>query len=213
MTISADGGWLLATFFLALLGIGVLAYRKRWPSRKRRLVVVGGSSAVVQKMTGSTVKKRKFTFPFRTIVTWVIGIAVALLIIFFAIPFFGWAVDTILHDVLGTKIVYPPATRERVIVLPKVRISRTYSLSLDDGIMPDWIQVPSGYKAVYALQNAPTGATIGMQCSSALDKPPLTAGGTKYWCDVPNTIGRWFRPYIYEHAQKSVVFQYHFERL
>lgn len=150
-------------------------------------------------------------------------ILLALLVVWYAIPLLGGVVDTFNHVVFGDRIVRPstvipgPRTDVGTTEEPsRIQIeSQNYKVAITDGIMPDWIRIPDGYRMMYRTEGLPDGKTdIGRQCSSAIEGPPYTANDESYWCKPESDImGRWFRPYIYEHGEKMLVFYYHFRHV
>lgn len=222
MTITADGGWLTAILLIGLLVVGIMAYRKRWPARRRAFVAVGDSTTKEERKESEQKKEKhsgghekKHSFSVGTLLMWLIIIALAIYIIFH-LP----AIIDGFFRLAGIKVVQPApvATRQYPVAVPipaPKEQSQTYTIKLEDcGCeMPRWVRIPDGYRLDYTVDGLPAdNQTIGTQCSSALEEPPLDATGEAYWCSS-SAIGRWWRPYIYQHAERTAVVHYHFQQL
>lgn len=226
-------GWIVALVTLAAFSaFGYAAYRKRWPSSpKLRLATFNGapvdSGSVPEKETakkdnkdshskkddhqssdhpGSSVKDKIVTA-----VIWVVSVLVVMYLLVAAVHWlFGAGTFTNTRTGGIVRTAPPIAGSSSAKTVDPAPASDDCSVTLVDGVMPDWIKVPKGYAADI---NAEGQANIGMQCSFTDDSPPKDADGPNYWCSGPKPIAPWFRPYIYQHAAATVTFHCHLRRI
>jgi len=224
MTISPDGGWFTAILLIGLLVVGIMAYRKRWPtSPKPALIVVGEprpTPAPAKEPAKSATKHDNLTAIGGKLLIGLIIVAVL------AYIFVHWSDLTATR----TKTTATVVTHESSHVVQRasanaasggsdgladqLRIeAETYTIELTDGAMPGWINGHKGYKAYYEVtSDGNPVSTIGRQCSSALEKPAQDAGGEEYWCDSDHPSATWFRFYIYDHEVPKATVKVYFRR-
>lgn len=222
MTITADGGWLAAILLILLLIVGVMAYRKRWPSRRPAFVVVGGLSVDESQQKTAREPEKKFSdgrgsklaLYIGKILLWVLLILVGIfLIIHFGEEILGLSGWTIPHSksvqTMPPQPVNVGPTKADVLARDRAERNRIegerFVSTLQYGERHPWIRVPDGgYVTTFTVDDH---KVVGTQCSSSIDEPLIDSSGEECQDGV---TAYWIRFYVWSADEGPVTVRYQF---
>lgn len=229
MSITADGGWFTAVLLIALLFVGMMAYRKRWPAARRPVLAVVDGTTVVEDAP-KPAKKEKHShghggghtiLSLSAIILMWVGIAALAVYVLFHIP---EIIDTA-SRLAGIRVVHS----QQSYVVPRTNIGTAagtireaaraereriegerHVLTLTYGDRLQWIRVPfGGYITHFTVDDK---KAVGTQCSSNPPsiEPPIDASGEAYECH-DGIMTNWVRFSAWDAGEGPVTVHYQFK--